>query len=74
MNLTTAADREMNLKIEYQVIELEQVIRYFVNGYKPQEGKITNYEHYLDTAKGKVVLRLFIETPVFPSQQSETKA
>lgn len=47
------------LKIEYQEISLEDVIRYFADGFKV---KIEQYEWFLDAQKGKVIFKLYVES------------
>lgn len=48
------------LSVEYAEVALDQVLQYFVNGYKLQEGEITNHDAFIDTAKGKVIFRLYV--------------
>jgi hypothetical protein len=60
---TQADNAPTKLEIEYKEVDIAQVIRYFVNGYKLDEGKITNYEYFIDSSKGKAVLKLFTEKP-----------
>ena len=44
------------LRIEHAVVDLDTVMRYFVEGYKT---KPEHAEWFVDTAKGKVIFRLF---------------
>ena len=63
MNPTTQ-DNPTKPSIEYVEVKLEQVINFFVGAYKLNEGEITSHKAFVDTAQNKVVLKLFIETPV----------
>lgn len=60
----TVADNPTKTEIQYREHPLQEVLRYFVNGYKLQEGEIFSHEAFVDTAKGKVVLKLFVKTPL----------
>ena len=52
------------MSIKWQAENLETVIRYFIDSYKPKHGeKIVNAEWFIDTAKGKVVFRLYVDEP-----------
>lgn len=57
----TKADKQTKTRIEYVEADLEQVLQYFVNGYKLQSGVITSHKSFVDAAKGRVVFKLFIE-------------
>lgn len=46
------------MKIEFHVVTLDSVIAHFVKDY---EHKPVTYEFYVDTAKGRVILELYIE-------------
>lgn len=61
--MNTTPDNPSKMRIEYVEVNLSQVIQYFVNGYKLHDGNIVNHDAYIDTAKSKVVLKLFVETP-----------
>lgn len=60
----TRPDKPTKLRIEYVEVPIEQLIRYFVSGYNFPDRAITSHEYYLDTAKGKAVLKLFTEAPL----------
>lgn len=53
-------DRDMNgeMRIVYHHVDLGTVIEYFVNGF---DRDVWDYEWFCDTAKGKVIFRLFVE-------------
>jgi hypothetical protein len=46
------------LKIQYETVSVEDVVRYFVKGY--QGGPPEDFDWYLDATKGVVVLKLYI--------------
>lgn len=47
------------MKIEYQVVSLTDVMNYFAKGFDLTDGRaIFQVEHFIDTAKGYVVFRL----------------
>jgi hypothetical protein len=52
----------MKQRIEYQEISLEDIMRYFVEGFQPKgnDEQVLNYDWFLDAQKGKVIFRLFI--------------
>jgi hypothetical protein len=47
-------------RIEYQEIGLEDIMRYFVEGFKPkgEDEKVVRHDWFLDVQKGKVIFRL----------------
>lgn len=50
--------------IQYDVVDLDDVVRYFVAGYSPKPvNKIVNHEWFVDPVHGKLVLRLYVEEP-----------
>lgn len=52
------------MKIGYQEIDLENVVRYFVKGFeakKKSREKLVDYEFFFDPLKGKIVFKLFID-------------
>lgn len=49
----------MDMRIEHQVVSLDEVMRYFAKGFELRDGrKIFQLDHFIDTAKGQVVFRL----------------
>lgn len=48
--------------VEYVEVKLQQVLNFFAQAYKPQEGTVTDHEAFVDTAQGKVVFKLIITT------------
>lgn len=64
----TTPNNSTKTSIEYVEADLQQVLQYFVNAYKLQEGKIISHQAFVDTSKGKVVFRLFVEKPIAPGE------
>lgn len=53
----------MSMKLHYQEHDLKDVVRYFIDGFKLPKGKsVFSYEWFIDTSKGKMVLRLMVKT------------
>lgn len=51
-------------KIEWQDVALDDVLRYFAEGFKLNDGaKIVRQEYFVDTAKGRVVFKLTTQPP-----------
>ena len=50
-----------NLEIQYQEVSIKRVIDYYIEAFREPNGKIKNYEAFIDTAKGKIILQLFID-------------
>lgn len=49
----------MAMKIEYQIVSLDEVLRYFAKAFElPYGREVFQTEHFVDTAKGQVVFRL----------------
>lgn len=48
------------VKIHYEVVPLDDVMRYFVKGYGGGPGTIENHEYFVDAAKGQVVIKLYV--------------
>lgn len=46
------------LKIKWQTAKLSEVLAFFANAYQPAP---ETFEAYVDTAKGEVVFKLFVE-------------
>jgi hypothetical protein len=46
------------IKIQWQQVELDSVIDYYVKGFGVE---ISNYEFYIDPVKKKVIFKLYIE-------------
>jgi hypothetical protein len=67
MNPTTQ-DNPTELVIQYPIVTIDQVMRFFAQAYKPQDGVVKDHEYYIDTAKGKVVFKLYIEVPTQPTK------
>lgn len=52
------------LTVNYQEIPLAKVFESFAKGFVPPEGKKVNrYETFVDTDKGVVLFKLYIEEP-----------
>lgn len=49
------------VEIQYQEVSVKRVIDYYVEAFREPNGKIQCYESFIDTAKGKIILQLFIE-------------
>jgi len=48
------------LKIVTEIVALDTVVNYFVRGYSKKPPAIERHEYYVDTAKGQVILRLYM--------------
>lgn len=60
---------ETNLRIQYETLEIEDVVAYFVRGYgNPERGAIEHYEWYMDPIKQKFIFKLFIGPAEVPAQ------
>jgi hypothetical protein len=47
-----------NFETKWQEHEIDEVMRYFVDGFKlPEDRRIVNSEWFIDQVKGKVVFR-----------------
>jgi len=58
------------LKIQYDVVAIDDVVNYFVRGYQKDKGEITSHEWFIDPAKGKLVIRLYVR--VAPAKGRES--
>ena len=48
-------------EIQYYEVSIKRVLDYFVEGFRDSSNKVQRYEPFVDTAKGKIILRLFVE-------------
>lgn len=48
--------------IQWQNVKLSDVIRFYTEGFKSTDGRITEVEYWIDTAKGEVVFKLYTST------------
>ncbi len=54
----------MAMKIKYDVVSLDRILQFWKDRYEPAEGKVSPpIEHFLDPVRGKVVFKIFVETP-----------
>ncbi len=52
----------MNIQISYVEVDLKEVLNHYIKGYTFTNGnQIIDSESFIDTTKGKVVFKLFIE-------------
>lgn len=57
-------EKEVIMKIQYHEVSIKRVIDYYVEAFREPNGKIKKYESFIDTAKGKIILQLFIDKDV----------
>lgn len=62
--------KETKMEIIHQEFNLDSVIKYFVDGFNRD---IWNYEYFCDISKGKVILKLYIETTNEACLDAETE-
>lgn len=55
------AGKEVEVKIEYIEWKLSAVVNEFAKQFKPKEGKLGNWEIYIDHPQDKVVFKLYLE-------------
>ena len=48
-------------EIQYYEVSIKRVLDYFVEGFRDSSNKVQRYEPFVETAKGKIILRLFVE-------------
>ena len=65
----TTDNNPSKISVEYFEHSLEDVIRFFVNSYRLNEGKITDHKAYVDTASNKVIIKATIKTPTKPDKE-----
>ena len=52
------------MKLKYQVVDIEDIISFWVKEYKFKKGeKLFQNKYYYDPSKGKVILELSISEP-----------
>jgi len=58
----------MNTKVDivWQTANLDRVLENWVDGYKPEHGKVVGHDAYIDLSKRQVAFRLYIEVPEQP--------
>lgn len=50
------------MEIRYQEVKLAEVLKFFADAFrKPKDGKIASVEPFVDTGKGVVVFKLFVD-------------
>jgi hypothetical protein len=52
--------------IQYDEVEISSLVSYFVSGYQKDKGEITSHEYFIDTAKGRAVIKLYVALPEEP--------
>lgn len=52
---------DKTLEIQYHEVSIKTVIDYFIKGCRENGNRIQRYEPFVDTAKGKIILKLFVE-------------
>lgn len=50
-----------NLEQKYQVVSIDDVMKYYFDGYRKVNQNVTAYEYLLDPVRKKVAFRLFIK-------------
>ena len=48
-------------KIQYDIVDLDSLVGYFVKGYSKDHGEIVSHDWFIDAAKGKAILKLYIQ-------------
>lgn len=60
----------MPVAIQYVEHSIEDVLDYFTEEFKCQQGeKVTKYEHFIDPVKGKVIFKLYVERAPKPKKK-----
>ena len=57
-------------RVQYQEVELSNMVHYFVKGFTPPEGeRVVGHEYFVDVGRGKLLLKLYVEGAALPAPE-----